>query len=161
HLTAVDTDVPGTTDTDETLDGDGDDRISNIDLPGDKDAFRVELQEGARYEFTLNGEGAHPLHDPVLTLSNSSDEVVRTDDNSGPGLNSRILFTAPAGDVYYLRAAGKGRSTGGYKIALTRLSAPSVNAPVPPSNPEPEATPTPHAPMPPATPEATPTPSAP
>jgi hypothetical protein len=45
-LQVTDTDVPGHAYTDENLDAAGDDRVSRIDMPGDLDNFRVELEEG-------------------------------------------------------------------------------------------------------------------
>ena len=144
RINAVDTDVAGNLDTDESLSNDGDDRASFIDLPGDKDYYRVELQQGARYEFTLAGVGDNPLGDPFLTLSNSSGETITSDDDSGPGLDARIRYTARADDVFYLQASGLGGATGNYKIEVKRLSVPSVRAPLPPGTPEAEPAPAPH-----------------
>jgi hypothetical protein len=148
RITAVDTDISGTLDTDENLADDGDDRASFIDIAGDKDDFRVELHAGSRYEFTLSGNGDNALSDPFLTLLNSSGETITSDDDSGPGLDARIRFTAPEDDVVYLQASGLGGATGGYKIEVKRLSMPSVRAPLPPGEPE-ETHPTPNAPVPP------------
>jgi hypothetical protein len=124
-LSVVDTDVAGNPDTDENLDGaQGDERASVIDLAGDKDYYRVELEEGVRYEFALFGQGENPLADPFLTLSNSAGEQVTSDDDSGPGLDARIRFRATASDVFYLQASGLGGATGGYRIVVNRLDPP-------------------------------------
>lgn len=120
-LRVVDTDVPGHTATDEFLDATvADERASRIDMSGDLDFYAVGLVAGVRYEITLTGEGDQPLTDPFLTVLNSSGEQINSDDDGGPGLDSRLEFTPSTEDMYFLQASGLGGSTGGYRIAITR-----------------------------------------
>src|SRR5262249_4415419 len=70
--TISDTDVPGNGNTDETLDAaNGDDRVSRIDIPGDLDDYRVDLEAGAHYLIEVTAHGDDPLGDPYLTIINS------------------------------------------------------------------------------------------
>src|SRR5262249_52308356 len=71
-ISALDTDVPGNTNTDETLAADdGDDRTSAIENPGDLDDYSVQLTAGRAYVIDVSGVGDHPLADPFLTILNS------------------------------------------------------------------------------------------
>lgn len=120
-LRVADTDVPGSVGADETLNASqGDDRVSRIDMPGDLDSYRVELEAGARYLIEINGEGEAPLTDPFLSVLNSSGEPVTSDDDSGDGLDARLRFAPETTDSYLLQASGLGGSTGWYKISIAR-----------------------------------------
>lgn len=90
---------------------------STLDFPGDRDWFRIRLQEGQSYRFTLNSAGAAPLGDPLLRLYNSAGQELAYDDDGGPGLNSYLEFAAPATGNYFLEARGFGDdATGGYVL---------------------------------------------
>ncbi|HPU51758.1 MAG TPA: Ig-like domain-containing protein, partial [Burkholderiaceae bacterium] len=71
----------------------------------DLDWFAVGLVAGTSYTFALNGTGSTPLGDPLLTLRNASGTVLALDDDSGPGLNSELVFTPGATGTYYLQAS--------------------------------------------------------
>lgn len=119
NLRISDTDVPGNTGTDEVL-VQGDDRISRIDMPGDLDNYRVDLEAGAHYTIEVKGHGDDPLADPFLAVLNSSGERVTTDDDSGNGLDARLRFTPETTDSFFIQASGLGGSTGWYQVTLTR-----------------------------------------
>lgn len=119
-LSTSDTDVPGSTGTDESLDATNDSRLSRIDMEGDIDSYRVQLEAGVRYVIEVNGAGDHPLVDPFLTIANSAGERVTSDDDSGRGSDARLVFTPDNGDVYYLQASGLGASTGWYTVSIVR-----------------------------------------
>jgi len=123
-VSVQDTDVPGNTSTDETLKvdaaGASDARFSRIEIAGDLDMYRVDLVANVHYVITVSGDGDSPLTDPLLTVLNSNGESVATDDDSGPGLDSRLVFTPTTTDTFYIQASGVGGSTGGYKVAITR-----------------------------------------
>lgn len=120
YLRATDTDVPGNISTDEFLDQGGDERTSKIDMPGDSDTFRVELEAGVRYTIEVNGSGDAPLADPFLTVLNMENEEVTSDDDSGAGRDARVRFTPEEGGPYFLKATGLGGSTGWYTISIAR-----------------------------------------
>jgi Bacterial pre-peptidase C-terminal domain len=120
-LRVSDTDVPGNADTDETLDAaNGDDRESNIDTPGDLDFYAVDLEAGQRYVITVSGVGTSPLTDPFLAVKSADGAQVASDDDSGPGNDSRLVFTPTAAGRYFLQANGLGGSIGRYKIAIAK-----------------------------------------
>lgn len=115
-----DTDVPGSTNTDENLNSAEDQRLSRIDMPDDNDFYRVELEQGASYAIEIGGDGQNPLADPYLTVYNEEGTRITSDDDSGPGLDARLRFTAETSGVYYIGASGLGGSTGWYKITIVR-----------------------------------------
>lgn len=118
---ASDTDIPGHIYSDESLDAaNGDERVSRIDIPGDLDVFRVDLESGVRYVMEITGYGDHPLADPMLTLLNGNDEVIASDDNSGAGRNARLRFTARETGAFFIRASGVGGATGTYQVRIVR-----------------------------------------
>ncbi len=119
-LRVVDTDVPGHMGTDEALDGSGDDRRSRIEMAGDLDSYRVELEGGVRYLIEVSGEGDTPLPDPFLTVLNMEGENVASDDDGGSGLDARLSFTPETSGTYYLQASGLGGSTGQYQVRIMR-----------------------------------------
>lgn len=118
---AVDTEVPGHIYTDEALDAaNGDERVSRIDMPGDLDYFRVDLEAGVRYEMRVNAQGPHPLGNPVLTLMDGENNRVASDNDSGPGRNALLRFTPTETGSYYIQASGLGGSTGSYQVSIVR-----------------------------------------
>jgi len=66
--------------------------------------------------------------DTYLYLTNSANQVLAEDDNSGPGTNSRIVglsgfFTIPATGTYYLWAtSATNGATGAYSISLSQCT---------------------------------------
>lgn len=117
---AVDTEVPGNINSDEYLDGAGDDRINRIDIPGDVDAYHVELEAGVRYTIDVRGHGDSPLGDAFLAVLDSNGERVASDDDAGAGMDARLRFTPETSGSYILQASGLGGSIGGYQIQIAR-----------------------------------------
>lgn len=121
YIRVTDTDVPGNVATDENLDAAaGDSRLSRTDFPGDIDFYRVVLEEGARYTITVSGAGENPLADPFLAISDGENNVVASDDDSGPGLDARLRFTPAQTGEFYIQASGLGGSTGWYQVEIVR-----------------------------------------
>jgi len=122
-LRVSDTDVPGHPGTDETLMAEnegGDDRLSVIDMAGDKDIYRADLTAGVSYTIEVRGAGDRPLADPFLTILSSDGSGVSTDDDSGPGADSRLVFRPTATDSYFIQATGLGGAVGGYTVSVRR-----------------------------------------
>ncbi|GAM97239.1 extracellular neutral protease B [alpha proteobacterium U9-1i] len=119
-LTINDTEVLGSPGSDEMLDANGDDRLSRIDMPGDLDAYGVTLEGGVRYTIEVRGEGDNPLTDAFVAVLDSSGARVASDDDSGPGLDARVTFTAAATDQFYIQASGLGGGTGWYRVSIAR-----------------------------------------
>jgi len=117
YVRGVDTEVPGHIYTDEMLDAaSGDERASRIDIPGDMDYFRVDLEAGQRYEFRIRGEGPHALARPALTLMDGENNRVA----GGSGRTPTLRFTAQEAGSYYIQASGLGGSTGSYQVSIVR-----------------------------------------
>lgn len=121
YIRVVDTDVPGTPYmTDEYLDAAGDERLGAIEISGDLDSYRVELEVGVRYTIDLRGHGENPLADPYLAVLGMDGERVAADDDSGNGNDSRLRFTPRESGSFFLQASGLGGATGGYQIVIAR-----------------------------------------
>ncbi len=96
-----------------------------IDFYGDVDSFRVTLTAGQTYVFSLKGidSGGGTLSDPYLTLANSSGTTIRSDDDSGVGYDSRIVFTPTSSGTHFLSAeAAAGVALGTYSLEATTVS---------------------------------------
>jgi hypothetical protein len=119
-LRVTDTDVPGHIYTDEALDSASDERVSRIDMEGDLDYFRIELEGGVRYQIDVAGTGEHPLPDPFLVITDDQNNRVAGDDDGGPGLDARLRFTPENSGVYFIQASGLGGSIGWYQVSIMR-----------------------------------------
>lgn len=120
YIRAIDTEVPGNINSDEYLDGNGDDRVNRIEIPGDLDAYHVELEAGVRYTIDVRGHGDSPLGDAFVAVLNSNGERIASDDDAGAGMDARLRFTPEQSGSYILQASGLGGSTGGYQIQIAR-----------------------------------------
>jgi serralysin len=103
-----------------------------VNTSGDHDWYRITLVAGETYRFNLDGT-LNGLADPYLYLRDASGALLRSDDDSGPGFNSQITYTATQSGVYYLDASAFASSngstgTGGY--TLTAAIAPAAT-PIP------------------------------
>lgn len=98
-----------------------------IEVGGDTDAFRIELQAGVAYSFALERTPGG-LTDPYLSLLGSGEQVLASDDDSGGAANALLGFTPTTSGTYYLRAADAlGGGTGSYTLrASTSDSQPPV-----------------------------------
>ncbi|MCE2922959.1 MAG: M10 family metallopeptidase C-terminal domain-containing protein [Alphaproteobacteria bacterium] len=125
--------VPGDASTTVTL-AIGGSLNGAVNTAGDRDWFAVDLVAGQRYSISLDGAayGSYfALSDPYLRLRNASGSLVAQDDDSGPGLNSLLTFTASATGRYYLDVGAYNDSgSGGYRLAISGASGPA-----PPSKP--------------------------
>lgn len=103
-----------------------------IETPGDRDWFAVTLAGGAWYRVDVRGSetGRGTLADPVLHGIYRDDgnggAVKRLadsgDNDSGAGLDSLLLFRAPAAGEYYLAVgAGQAAGTGSYTVSVAAI----------------------------------------
>ena len=114
YVRGVDTEVPGHIYTDESLDAaNGDERASRIDIPGDLDYFRVDLESGVRYVLRIVGVGPHALSRPAL-------EVMDDENSRVAGGGATVRFTAPETSSYFIKASGLRGSTGNYQVSIVR-----------------------------------------
>ncbi len=82
----------------------GDTFEGELDTAADRDWVRIELTAGTEYTFDLEGVDTNggTLDDPFMVLRDSSGAFVQQNDDSGTGLNSKILFTPDTSATYYL-----------------------------------------------------------
>ncbi len=95
---------------------------SDLGFAGDRDWFRVNLNAGATYWFTLEGadSGQGTLVDPRLYLYNSSGAQIAENDDNGTDHDSRIIYSPTANGTFYLGAASADDvGTGTYRLAAT------------------------------------------
>ncbi|MBI1189042.1 MAG: hypothetical protein GC206_17180 [Alphaproteobacteria bacterium] len=113
-------DIPGSAETDVSLDAAGDSRADAIAPGGDVDWYRMPMSAGQVVRVSLSGadvNSASALGDPLLQLVDSNGEVIGQDDDGGAGLNSYLEFEAPAEGVYYVAArAFADGGEGGYTL---------------------------------------------
>ena len=104
-----------------------------IDYRGDRDWFRVSLEEGATYEIYLEGSptGNGTLRDPYLrgVYDRNGNRIAgTTDDDGGVDLNSEVEFTAQYSGDHYVAAGGHLGSKGTYTLSVLKV-ADSVSVP--------------------------------
>ncbi|WP_372708300.1 PPC domain-containing protein [Brevundimonas sp.] len=103
----------------------GGDPETETSLPYDAYAFRA--RGGDRIAVALDSED----FDPVLLVGQMGDgefaELARNDDGPDSGLNSRLIFTAPASGDYVIRVTPlNATGVGGYSLNLEQGPAPAV-----------------------------------
>jgi hypothetical protein len=116
--------VPGNVGTYSNL-AIGTSRTGDLHANGDQDFHRMTLVAGRTYRFNLDGAnfGNGALADPFLELRNSAGTIIRSDDDSGAGLNSQIAFTAASSGTFFANARGfNNAGTGGYRLSATQIA---------------------------------------
>lgn len=99
-----------------------------LDFPSDNDWYRVRLEEGQSYRFTLDATGDNPIGDPLIRLHDAAGNEVAIDDDGGDGLNSYLEFTAPSTGNYFVEASSfTGDATGGYTLGARAGDIPADN----------------------------------
>ncbi len=84
------------------------------------DAYSFTAREGDRIAVTMESEAFDPIvRVGGMALSGGFEELASNDDSPAGGLNSYLVFTAPADGEYLVRAAPLGGSqTGAYTVAI-------------------------------------------
>lgn len=101
----------------------GDTASGQIEISGDEDWFAVEVEAGRIYQFDLQGG---TLSDTYLTLRGAQGQVFTTNDDGGPGLDSRITFTSAITDTVYLVAEAYSTGVGTYTLTALDISPPTI-----------------------------------
>ena len=89
----------------------------NIETTGDQDWFSWTATKNCSIQINLDAANGTSL-DTYITLRNTSGESLITDDDSGPGTNSQLVWQAVAGQTYFIDAKSYGTSTGTYGVRL-------------------------------------------
>ena len=99
----------------------------NVEPPGDRDWFAVELEAGKTYRFDLEGwpTGGSTLFDPYLRgiYDEDGDRIdATTNDNGGAGRNSRVYFTPDEDATYYVSAGDALNKIGTYRLTVSEVT---------------------------------------
>jgi len=101
------------------LDGTGFGQVSGDITDGSQpELFRFEPQIGGRYVFEQNPDASSL--DSFLRVLDENCDVVTSNDDGGPGLDSRLELFVSGGDVFFLEAGSFGSSTGAFTLTVTR-----------------------------------------
>jgi Ca2+-binding RTX toxin-like protein len=100
----------------------------SIETLGDKDWFAITLTAGVSYKFSLTSPIVG-LGDPMLRLYAASGTLITSDDDSGPGLDSEINYTAATNGVFYLEVLNSTIAIGNTKTGIYTLTAVDVSSP--------------------------------
>jgi hypothetical protein len=79
--------------------------------------FFITPRETATFEFLTSGNTG----DPLLTIFDANDNRVARDDDSGGGLNARIVVELSAGVTYRVNAGFFASGTGSYTLTVTQM----------------------------------------
>ena len=115
-------DLPANTSTTGEVDV-GSSVTGTVESDTDSDWFAVELVAGRTYQFDLEGAptGRGTVGDPWLEgIYDAFGSLIpdTTDDNSGMGKNSRVIFTPSTSGTYYVSAADVEGDTGTYTLSV-------------------------------------------
>src|SRR5207247_2226060 len=86
--------------------------------------FTIQLEAGKTYRIDHKDAGDDPNFDPFLFLEDADGKVLAHDDDSGGGLNSRIVHKAAKTGVYRLIATTlPAQQTGKYTLEVVPADA--------------------------------------
>ena len=110
--------IPDNNTTRETITLGGS-RTERLDFPGDQDWFRIQLSQGQLVQIDLDGTGADALEDPYLRLYSQPSQLVAFDDDSGPGLNSSLIYEVERTGTYFIEVDSYAQASDGvYTLAV-------------------------------------------
>ncbi|MGL4491170.1 MAG: M10 family metallopeptidase C-terminal domain-containing protein [Rhizobiaceae bacterium] len=103
---------------------------SVIEVAGDTDWIRVNLEAGKAYQFYTGPRGTSTfigLQDTVLTLRDSTGKIISSNDDDAPGsFTSRVGIITQTSGTYYLEVKGFETDIGGYVLTGIQDSPPPV-----------------------------------
>ena len=113
-------DAPGNSSTTDSLIS-GDTFNGTLSSTADIDWIAIDLTAGTEYTFDLQGagDGVGSLEDGFLVLRNASGGFVAQDDNSGAGLDARIVHTPSTSGTFYISARTFGTDGGTYSLVTS------------------------------------------
>ena len=113
----------------QTLNGELTDRDPEQEDGGRYDAFAFRAAQGQRFVVTLDADDFDPVVRVGRMRGPDFEELAQNDDGDD-GLNSRLVFTAPAAGNYVIRATGLDEATGRYRVALAEAPPPPPSKPI-------------------------------
>ncbi|AFZ43226.1 peptidase S8 and S53 subtilisin kexin sedolisin [Halothece sp. PCC 7418] len=94
--------------------------LGTLEFSSDRDWFAIELEAGATYEFSLEGQ---TLSDPYLRLYDEAEKLILSNDDHEESLNSQLSFTPENRGTFYLEAgAFADLYTGSYQLSMALIS---------------------------------------
>ncbi len=131
--------VPDDISSTQTVTVNGAHVVSTINMIGDQDFFRVELEAGHIYDIgqylVLNGPSGVPLSDAYLEIYDSAGNLLLSADGGGPntpsGLDALMTFIPKTSGTYYINARAydqdstngtTGDATGDYELFVKDVS---------------------------------------
>ncbi|MGE3248756.1 MAG: PPC domain-containing protein [Hyphomonadaceae bacterium] len=116
----LDSEVPGSDSTDDTLTGLDDARASRIDFPGDRDFYRVVVEAGHSYTVRVTPGEANALADPAVQVLNAAgQEIGSNQDESRRSRAAALTFVAPADEaIVYVVVTGEDDGVGDYELTI-------------------------------------------
>ena len=126
--TAVD--VPGDTSTSFSI-AVGAPLDGVLEAKTDHDWYAVQVVAGTRYRITLDGLAFSDyalLEDPYIYLRDSSGNLLKQDDDGGPGRDSLLNWIAPSSGLYFLDVGAWNEDyVGGYRLAISEFTTPAYS----------------------------------
>lgn len=99
-----------------------------LEAKTDHDWYAVQVVAGTRYRITLDGiafSDSASLEDPYIYLRDSSGNLLRQDDDGGPGRDSLLNWIAPSSGLYFLDVGAWNEDyVGGYRLAISEFTVP-------------------------------------
>lgn len=89
-----------------------------VNRSGDVDFFRFVAPITGQMTIT-NAPTSGSRLDPYLYVYDSARSLLASNDDYGTSSSSRVTFAVTAGATYYIKAAGYGATTGGYRLSLS------------------------------------------
>lgn len=92
-----------------------------IDTIGDRDWYALDLALGETVTIDVSaaGSGDGSLVDSSVAIYDALGNVIGSDNDSGPGLDGRLTFTATAGGSYYVVVTSSDGSVGTYTVSVS------------------------------------------
>ncbi|MEM8555247.1 MAG: PPC domain-containing protein, partial [Pseudomonadota bacterium] len=100
-----------------------------IDQFDDQDWYRFEVIQNQQYLFELkrDRDGVSPLRDPFLFLYDANGNPIDQDDDSGPGFNSQLNYTATEDGFVFVAAGSFAENLGDYRLFASLAGAVGTN----------------------------------
>ncbi len=93
--------------------------VSDLDVNGDRDWFRIDVVAGQRLQIDVGDSGGSTV-DTFLRLYDANSNLLTTNDDGGPGLDSQLIVTAPTTGTYYISVgAFNDASNGEYTLSVS------------------------------------------
>ena len=102
-----------------------------LEAKTDHDWYAVQVVAGTRYRIILDGiafSDSASLEDPYIYLRDSSGNLLRQDDDGGPGRDSLLNWIAPSSGLYFLDVGAWNEDyVGGYRLAISEFTMPAYS----------------------------------